>query len=672
TVPDLPIAMAINGFSRVHVTGHLDRARALARAAIAQLCVHHSPEDIMIAVVAGTQEREKWEWAKWVPHALHPDRTDALGNLRLVTTSMPALEAMLDDLLATRPRFNPSAPAAQVPGAHLVVVLDGGEVAGSSHLMTGGTGVEGVTVLDLSTPPARLLDRATLVLDVDKTGALRSRTADGEAEIGHADEFSAVEIEALARQIAPLRLSIGGKGEQVMNNALDLADLLNIDDPYSYDTAQFWIPRANRDRLRVPIGIGPEGQPIDLDLKESAQDGMGPHGLLIGATGAGKSELLRTLVLALAATHDSETLNFVLVDFKGGATFTKLDRLPHTSAVITNLSDELPLVDRMADAINGELLRRQELLRQAGNYASLRDYEKARTSGVPLAPMPSLLVICDEFSELLSAKPDFIDMFVQIGRVGRSLGVHLLLASQRLEEGRLRGLDTHLSYRIGLRTNSAMESRVVLGSPDAFELPRAPGHGYIKFGTDPLVRFRAAYVSGVYRREGGRRIDQSVNARAAVLEYDTQYLAPPIEEDSPEDTAVEDPDEGIGDGLLDVMVERLQGKGVPAHQVWLPPLKEPPTLDQLLPTLVEDEERGITVANPALRGALKAQVGLIDRPLEQRRETMILDLSGAGGHVVIVGGTQSGKSTAVRTLITSLALTNTPREVQFYCLDFGG
>jgi S-DNA-T family DNA segregation ATPase FtsK/SpoIIIE len=121
----------------------------------------------------------------------------------------------------------------------------------------------------------------------------------------------------------------------------------------------------------------------------------------------------------------------------------------------------------MLGAIQGELVRRQELLRDAGNYGSQRDYERARTSGVPLAPLPSLLLIVDEFSELLQARPDFIDMFVQIGRVGRSLGVHLLLASQRLEEGRLRGLDTHLSYRIGLRTFSAMESRVVLGVPDA-------------------------------------------------------------------------------------------------------------------------------------------------------------------------------------------------------------
>ncbi|WP_275408378.1 FtsK/SpoIIIE domain-containing protein, partial [Actinoplanes campanulatus] len=196
--------------------------------------------------------------------------------------------------------------------------------------------------------------------------------------------------------------------------------------------------------------------------KESAQDGMGPHGLLVGATGSGKSELLRTLVLALAMTHSPEILNLLLVDFKGGATFASLDRLPHTAAMITNLEDELPLVDRMLGAIQGELTRRQELLRKAGNYASQRDYERARSAGVPLAPLPSLLFIVDEFSELLSARPDFIDMFVQIGRVGRSLGIHLLLASQKLEEGRLRGLESHLSYRIGLRTFSSMESRAVL------------------------------------------------------------------------------------------------------------------------------------------------------------------------------------------------------------------
>src|SRR5690606_18470417 len=137
----------------------------------------------------------------------------------------------------------------------------------------------------------------------------------------------------------------------------------------------------------------------------------------------------------------------------------------------------------------------------------------------------------DEFSELLSEKPDFIDLFVQIGRLGRSLGVHLLLASQRLEEGRLRGLDTHLSYRIGLRTFSAMESRVVLGVPDAYELPRSPGHGYMKFGTEPLVRFKAAYVSGAYRRSAQSERHVGSQETDLVLDYSTHYQAPKVTEE---------------------------------------------------------------------------------------------------------------------------------------------
>src|SRR6185437_11695283 len=267
--------------------------------------------------------------------------------------------------------------------------------------------------------------------------------------------------------------------------------------------------------------------------KESAQDGMGPHGLLIGATGSGKSELLRTIVLGLAASHSSEMLNFVLVDFKGGASFAPLARLPHVAALITNLANELTLVDRMTDAINGELVRRQELLRQAGNYASLRDYEQARTGGAALAPLPSLLIVCDEFSELLTAKPDFIDLFLQIGRVGRSLGVHLLLASQRLEEGRLRGLDTHLSYRIGLRTFAPLESRTVLGVSDAYELPRSPGHGYLKYGTEPLTRFRAAYVSGPYRPTGAAVAVSGAGGRSRVIDYGTEYVPVPSQPSAP-------------------------------------------------------------------------------------------------------------------------------------------
>ena len=667
TVPDLPVAMALRDFAYVHVRGPDEPARAVVRALLAQYVTFHAPEDALVGLCLSEVERPMWEWAKWLPHVLHPTKTDSVGQVRLFAANITGLEAMLDDVLANRQRFSPAGTSA---GTHVVVVIDGGTTTGSDHLMTEG-GVEGVTIIDLSNPPPRLLDDATVVLDVDEAGTLSALTMQGRTEIGKADALSAFDAELLARELAPFRsAALSTPNDQSLSGELGLAELLKLGDPYTFDLVQRWAGRPTRDRLRVPIGVGTDGRPIEIDLKESAQEGMGPHGLLVGATGSGKSELLRTLVLALAVTHSPEILNFVLVDFKGGATFTTLDQLPHTSATITNLEEELSLVDRMLDAIQGELIRRQELLRRAGNYASQRDYERARTSGVPLAPLPSLLIICDEFSELLAARPDFIDMFVQIGRVGRSLGVHLLLASQRLDEGRLRGLETHLSYRVGLRTFSSMESRAVLGVPDAYELPRSPGHGYLKTGTEGLVRFKAAYVSGVYHHWDPARVVAGGRGSDPIHPYSSFYQAPTHTDEEKRDQPEQPEDDVRGETLLDALVARMRGQGVPAHQVWLPPLSDPPTLDQLLPPLRGDGTRGLTVVSADLHGVLRCVVGIIDKPFEQRRDLMWLDLSGPAGNVIVVGGPQTGKSTLLRTVIAALALTHTPAEVQFYGLDF--
>ncbi|MEI8410789.1 MULTISPECIES: type VII secretion protein EccCa [unclassified Kribbella] len=671
TVPDLPLAIAVTGFSRIHVTGDLDRGTALVRAMLAQLATLHAPDNLRIAVVADEGQQDEWDWVKWLPHALHPDRTDALGPVRLIAPAIAAVEAMLDDLLTGRPRFDP-AIGDNFAGPQLVVVLAGGDTSGSDHLLAD-RGLEGVTVLDLATVPPRSLDASAIVLDVAADGTLTSETIDDESSLGRADELSLVAAEGLARQLAPLRLTAGAHGEQPLTADLGLEDLLELGDPYDFDPSWTWVQRPSRDRLRVRFGLRADGLPIELDLKESAQEGMGPHGLLIGATGSGKSELLRTLVLALAITHPPRSLNFALIDYKGGATFATLDKLPHTSAVITNLADELHLVDRMTDAINGELIRRQELLRAAGNFASLRDYEKARLAGAPLPEVPTLLVVCDEFSELLSDRPDFIDMFVQIGRVGRSLGVHLLLASQRLDEGRLRGLEAHLSYRIGLRTFSDMDSRTVLGVNDAFLLPRAPGHGFLRIGTEQLDRFRAAYVSGVHRRPTGLPLPATPDNSLVLHDFVSGYVAPAAETDDDQKTPSDDPfDESIGETLLDILVERMTGLGDPAYQIWLPPLGESPALDEVLGQTRVDPVRGLMAGEPGLAGSLVARAGVVDRPLEQRRDPLQLDLSGGGGHVAVVGGPHSGKSTLLASTILSLALTHTPAEVQFYILDFGG
>src|SRR6202000_2603192 len=263
---------------------------------------------------------------------------------------------------------------------------------------------------------------------------------------------------------------------------------------------EVWRLSTPRSRLRVPVGYTPAGNPLELDIKESAESGMGPHGLCIGATGSGKSEFLRTLVLAMITSHSPEALNLILVDFKGGATFLGLEGVPHIAAIITNLEDELTMVDRMRDALAGEMNRRQELLRSAGNFPNVTEYERARANGAELGPRPALFIVLWEFFELRSRKPDFAELFVIIGRLGRSLHIHLLLASQRLEESRMRGLDSHLSYRIGLKTFSAGESRSVLGVPDAYHLPSVPGSAFLKCDASEPIRFNTSYVSGEYVR----------------------------------------------------------------------------------------------------------------------------------------------------------------------------
>jgi S-DNA-T family DNA segregation ATPase FtsK/SpoIIIE len=256
--------------------------------------------------------------------------------------------------------------------------------------------------------------------------------------------------------------------------------------------------------------------------------------------------------------------------------------------------------------------------------------------------------------------------------------MHMLLASQRLEEGKLKGLDTYLSYRIGLKTFSSSESRAALGVPDAYELPSVPGSGYLKFDTTSMVRFKAAYVSGPWRPDGMQQpvtpsAPVSADRRAKLFVPDFVELPPEPDRQEVEEKPPEpEPDERNEPSQLDLIIDRMVGQGPPAHEVWLPPLDEPNSLDTLLPPIQPTEDRGLCPVGFFGNGKLQIPLGLVDKPFEQRRDLLWSDFSGAAGHGVVVGGPQSGKSMLFRTLVTSMALTHTAGEVQFYCLDFGG
>ncbi|MCL2585632.1 MAG: type VII secretion protein EccCa [Streptosporangiales bacterium] len=695
-VPGLPTSVRLSAFTRIVPTGDIEAVHDFVRSLVAQVAVAHSPHDLRISVVSTPQRVGTWDWIKWLPHNGHPTETDAAGAARLIVPGFDWLAGVFEKEFKSRSRWAPGNSPANSAHPFHVVIADGvspdDESLGEDAKAI--VGLDGLTIIDLSEA-----GRPAYGPPVDQPGVLRLRvtpeqayrvTAGGETPVGVPDALPATEAEAVARGLAPLvpPQDTDMAPEDPLGKDVSLPDVLGVRDPRVLDIDGLWRHRKrnSRDLLRVPIATGVDGLPVELDVKQAAEKGMGPHGLVVGATGSGKSELLLTLVAALAMTHDSSDLNFVLVDFKGGATFTPVTRLPHVASVITNLSDELPLVDRMRDAISGEVVRRQEALREAG-YASLKDYREARDKGANIPPLPTLFIILDEFGELLTAKPEFIELFLQIGRIGRSIGVHLLLSSQRLEEGRLRGLDTYLSYRIGLRTFSAQESRTVLGVGDAYELPSAPGNGYLKHpDSEDLVRFRAYYLGGrvegsALRNQPDAGRDGSNQLRPSIAPFGPAYIPPsfePVDDSAEAARAAEAASaaavaaSGEEETLLDVLVDQLtRHPSAPAHQIWLPPLAEPPSLDSQLPDLGTGS-RGLTTVRPEGHASLCAVMGIVDKPFDQRRDPLWVDLSGAAGHTAIVGGPQTGKSTAVRTLISGLSLLHTAEEVQFYILDFGG
>ncbi|MBQ6641496.1 MAG: type VII secretion protein EccCa [Saccharopolyspora sp.] len=680
-VSGLPIATSLRGFAAVGLQGERELARGLARAMLTQLATFHTPDDVIIAVASSGRSRSEWDWVKWLPHAQHPTETDGIGPMRLMAGSLRAIEEMLGEELADRPRFQRNA-APPEGRPHVVILLDDAEISREEQIVVEG-GMAGVTLIDLTDVLGQLTARRgmRIVVEPDRIGARGQNSVEW---FGEPDSLTMAEATSVARMMSPYRVPSGAAAVEddgafePLKTPLNYIEQLGLaGDPVTFDLNEAWRPRPREDLYRVAIGPGEQGEIVHLDIKETAYGGMGPHGLCIGATGSGKSEFLRTIVLGLLATHSSAALNFVLVDFKGGATFNGFETAPHVSASVSNLGDDATLVDRMQAALDGEMNRRQEVLNKAG-ARNVWDYRKLYEAGDDNAqePMPALFVVIDEFSELLSQKPDFAELFTMIGRLGRSLQVHLLLASQRVDEGKLRGLQAHLSYRVGLKTFDASESRAAIGMPDAADLPADGGHGYLKH-PEGMDRFRAAYVSEHDHQTSGRRpmgiAASPVTGEKRPREFTPEYVEKPPE---PETPVVEEPKETKDDTAaptdFQLVIRKVEGAGPPAHTVWLPPLDAPPTLDGLLPPLQATDDRGYTAAGSFNSGRLQVPVGLIDVPYHQRQDSLTLDLAGAQGHGAVVGGPQAGKSNLLRTMITSMALTHTPQEVQFYCIDLGG
>ncbi|WP_257203432.1 type VII secretion protein EccCa [Corynebacterium cystitidis] len=693
TIEHLPIAIPLRG--SVSLVGSPELTSEAVRALISQVSVFHAPDDVRLHLALPLADvHDDARWALWLPHLLNPDEFDGPIGKRGVSHDADSATSLINEINARATELSTRSKHRVTPldKPHLIVVVNmdsehGRDLADRMNSILSLDAAR-ITLIATASVQHNEPSHVDVRVVVDQNRSFRVQLLDrgeirepkggaaGYAErvlyggnSGLIDDVPSDTAEAIARAVSPLRLVEDATPDAPLEQTIGLDTMLGVDDFATYSIDEAWQPRPTSDFLNVPFGLGADGEPIYLDIKESAKGGMGPHGLCVGATGSGKSEVLRTLVLAQVVCHAPDQLSLVLVDFKGGATFAGLEPLPHTAAIVDNLEDGAGLVDRLHDAILGEIQRRQRVLQEAGNLANVGEYNQLRDEGADLDPLPVLFVVIDEFGELLAAKPEFIELFVQIGRIGRSIGVHLLLASQRLEEGRLRGLESYLSYRIGLRTFSAAESRAAIGVPDAHDLPPIPGSGFLKVDPDLFDRFKAAYVSGPYlssAQSSERQLppvpmplglsnttEQWLHDRQLAFEAELEKHS----ESTPSTTT------------LDLVVSRISTAAEKTRQIWLPPL---PTSVDLIPALGEVDLDSIAGLHAQSHGHLVIPMGVKDKPLEQWQGPMTIDLSGSGGNVAILGSPQSGKTTAVRTLVTAAALTHRPTDVNFYLIDMAG
>jgi len=664
-VPDaalVPISVRLPDCGVVGLAGPREPLLDNARAILAHLVALHGPGDLSLVVISDGPAGD-WEWAKWLPHTAPGDQ----DCLRLFGMRPAQRTARIDELLAliearaagqtTRVRGEaPRWPA-------VVVVLDGvRRLRADSRvaaLLRSGPAVAVYALcladdragLPAETGAAILLSRGgegAVLADVDVAG----RTVSGVLP----DGLSASRATDLARDMAPLYEVAGAQGSTtgVPEPPVDeLAVLGVIGDPTEAVTRR-WNDaaaggRAER-RPAAPIGRTASGL-FEVDLRRD-----GPHALVAGTTGSGKSELLQTLVAALAASVPPEELTFLLVDFKGGSAFRACEELPHTVGVISNLDGRL--VERALDSIQAELKWRQARF-AAADASDFEDYQTRTAAGQ--VPIPRLVIVVDELKELVDAYGAAIARLSQTARLGRSLGVHLVVATQKpASVTGLADLRANTDLRICLRVQEATESTDIIGVADAATIRRADqGRALARSGDGGLTVFQSGYL-GMSRRPEAQRMAVRVDPFDADVVGEPRPAAETSHSAAPANGGERAPT-GL-ELLVDAARSAADARGTrPPRRPWLPPLADIVTLAEV----------GSAGRQPGRRGAAQLPVGLIDRPDEQTQEPLLFDLDRLG-HVVVSGPTRSGRTTVLRTLAGAAASLVSVGDLHIYVIESRG
>ncbi|MGW7246055.1 FtsK/SpoIIIE domain-containing protein [Streptomyces decoyicus] len=456
------------------------------------------------------------------------------------------------------------------------------------------------------------------------------------------DFVSPVWCARVARALAPLRDISGETTDSALPDASRLLDVIGMEPPTAGAVAGRW-QSGGQSTLAV-IGESYDG-PFGIDIRKD-----GPHGLIAGTTGSGKSELLQTIVAALAVANTPENMTFVLVDYKGGSAFKDCVHLPHTVGMVTDL--DAHLVERALESLGAELHRREHMLAQVG-AKDIEDYQDLVRRNPGMAPLPRLLLVIDEFASMVRDLPDFVTGLVNIAQRGRSLGIHLMLATQRPSGVVSPEIRANTNLRIALRVTDGGESSDVIDSPEAGNISKNnPGRAYVRTGAASLIPFQSGRVGG---RRPGTVDPMSLAPWAGELDWTglgRAALAKPA--------AAKSEEEEITDlkVLVDAVREANAHLRIPQqHSPWLPALAESVLPGDLPPV----QGLGMLPAAP---------YGIEDMPSSQSRRAVAIDFA-TFGHLLIAGAPRSGRSQVLRTIAGSLARTLSCGDVHLYGIDCG-
>jgi S-DNA-T family DNA segregation ATPase FtsK/SpoIIIE len=627
--PHLPVVVDLRATGGLAVTGPREGAVGSLCTVVAQLCALHAPGEVDLLLLVAADRLADWRWVRWLPH-LDPDAVHILvpypGGDRAAGSD--GLQARVAELIARR-RAMTNGPSDQRPG-WLAVVVDGPLDPLSAATLRAARDV-GVVVLTTAADPSDVPVDVDAVLrpsgETGDTGVLRRQGLADRDEVT-VDRLPAALAAEFARDLAALAPVTT---ESSLPRHVRLLDLATAGTPTGPTDGLGASWSRARDRLVAPVGSTVHG-PLTVDLCRH-----GPHALIAGTTGSGKSELLQTLIAGLALNHPPDRCSFLLVDYKGGAAFADAAALPHTVGLVTDLDGQTTA--RALRSLAAELTRREAILATHGvaDIAALPD-------PVDLA---RLVIVVDEFAGLSEELPEFVPGLVAIAQRGRSLGVHLVLATQRPSGVVSPEIRANCSLRICLRTTDEAESRDVLGTPQAAHLPLdAPGRAWLRSGSGAPTAFQVARVAGPAPVRTG--------TAPTVRRWSWPLPALPGTDSR---TPADDTDLAR---LCRALGQHARATGTPTpHRPWRPPLP-----DRVAAATLDDGASGSAPERTTLA------VGLVDRPDRQKQEILRLDLA-EGGTWLAVGGPRSGRTTLLRTVLGEGVSRLGPDELHVHVLEAG-